>query len=95
VQYDTHGKPFTIYYHLLTPMLLNELQKAHRQTTALKSQVALLKSELASVKLAQRNENAGLKSEMASVKQSLAKLAAFVQASHQSDQVQPAVLTAP
>ena len=33
VQYDKAGKPFTIYYHLLTPMLLNELQKAHRQNS--------------------------------------------------------------
>src|SRR5208282_5780296 len=39
VQYDKAGKPFTIYYHLLTPMLLNELQKEHRQNVAMKSAV--------------------------------------------------------
>ena len=35
VQYDKAGKPFTVYYHLLTPMMLNELQKAHQQIAAL------------------------------------------------------------
>lgn len=29
VQYDQEGKPFTVYYHLLTPLLLSELQKSH------------------------------------------------------------------
>ncbi len=29
VQYDEEGKPFTVYYHLLTPLLLSELQKEH------------------------------------------------------------------
>lgn len=29
VQYDAEGKPFTVYYHLLTPLLLSELQKEH------------------------------------------------------------------
>jgi hypothetical protein len=43
VQYDKAGKPYTIYYHLLTPMLLNELQKEHRQNSAMKNTVASLK----------------------------------------------------
>ena len=29
VQLGTDGKPLTVQYHLLTPMLLNELQKLH------------------------------------------------------------------
>jgi len=36
VQYDKQGKPFTVYYHLLTPMMLNELQKAHQEIQSLK-----------------------------------------------------------
>jgi|SRR5579871_4958763 len=32
VQYDRAGKPFTVYYPLLTPMLLKEAQKEHRTT---------------------------------------------------------------
>ena len=57
VQYDKDGKPFTVYYHLLTPMMLNELQKAHQeikslkagqqnQTTALQSQVNSLQNQV-------------------------------------------------
>ena len=29
VAYDKDGKIFTVKYHLLTPLLLNELQKEH------------------------------------------------------------------
>ena len=43
VQYDKDGKPFTVYYQQLTPMMLNELQKAHLDITTLKSDVAELK----------------------------------------------------
>ncbi len=34
VQYDKEGKPFTVYYHLLTPLILRELQKEHQQNVA-------------------------------------------------------------
>ena len=30
VSYDDDGKPYTVRYSLLTPLLLNELQKQHR-----------------------------------------------------------------
>ena len=43
VQYDKEGKPFTVYYQQLTPMMLNELQKSHQDIAALKSEVAELK----------------------------------------------------
>ena len=83
VQYDKAGKPFTIYYHLLTPMLLNELQKQHRQIVAQKSEiaaqkkeVALLmsenesrKTEVAAMKQSQKSEMTALKAELASLKQ--------------------------
>jgi len=49
VQYDREGNPFTVYYHLLTPLLLSELQKQHalndaRQTT-LEAQQAKFESQ--------------------------------------------------
>jgi hypothetical protein len=34
VQYDKTGKPQTVYYHLINAMLLNEVQKQHRQLQA-------------------------------------------------------------
>jgi septal ring factor EnvC (AmiA/AmiB activator) len=66
VQYDAQGKPFTVYYHLLTTMLLNELQKAHRQAVAQCSEIATQKSQIATLK----HENAARKSELAALKQS-------------------------
>jgi hypothetical protein len=79
VQYDKAGKPFTIYYHLLTPMLLNELQKQHRQAVA--QRVALRAAQtritiLTAAQEAAQAETASLKaalqtqsSELASLKQ--------------------------
>src|SRR5581483_2705223 len=43
VQYDKQGKPFTVYYHLLTPLMLNELQKAHQRADAQEAQLASLR----------------------------------------------------
>ena len=60
VQYDKSGKPFTVYYHLLTPMLLNELQREHRRTEAQASEINRLKSELASVKKVQQDQMAAV-----------------------------------
>jgi Chaperone of endosialidase len=39
VQYDQEGKPFTVYYHLLTPLLLAELQKGHALNDAQQAQL--------------------------------------------------------
>ncbi len=66
VQYDKEGKPFTVYYQQLTPMMLNELQKAHQDINALQSEMAVrrqgqgnpevkeLKAELASLQQTQQ-----------------------------------------
>jgi len=84
VQYDKAGKPFTVYYHLLTPMLLNEFQKVHRQNEAQRGEIAALKATLQqqSVKmtametahsadsLAHSAEIATLKVELAALKRS-------------------------
>ncbi|MCX6382304.1 MAG: tail fiber domain-containing protein [Armatimonadetes bacterium] len=42
VQYDKQGRPFTVYYHLLTPMLLNELQKEHAKSEVRNTNIATL-----------------------------------------------------
>ena len=71
VQYDKAGKPFTVRYHLLTPMLLNELQKAHKRADAQAKEVAKLKTQVAEV--------SALKAELAQLKrvqaQQIAQLA--------------------
>ena len=88
VQYDKDGKPFTIYYHLLTPMLLNELQKMHREAeamkasdraeiTALKSTLQQQSSELAALKQAQQQQLAAF-----------TKLTTLVQASQHNERSQ-------
>jgi len=58
VQYGKDGRPFTVYYHLLTPMLLNELQKEHRQNEAQQKEIA-----------AQGQQIAGMNTEFAALKE--------------------------
>ncbi len=46
VQYDAARTPFTVYYHLLTPMLLNEVQKVHvRSETRERELNAIVRSQ--------------------------------------------------
>lgn len=78
VQYDKAGKPFTIYYHLLTPMLLNELQKEHRRNVEQRTEIAAMKTAFAK----QAGELASLKTAHEQEMKMLAKLAAFVQTAH-------------
>jgi hypothetical protein len=40
VQYDQQGKPFTVRYHEINTMLLNELQKQHAKVSELNAQLA-------------------------------------------------------
>jgi Chaperone of endosialidase len=47
VQYDAQGKPFTVRYHEINTMLLNELQKQHAKVAEQQSEVGSLKSQLA------------------------------------------------
>jgi len=50
VQYDKEGKPFTVYYHELTPLLLAEVQKEHEKVVAQQSEIASLKQQLVAQK---------------------------------------------
>ncbi len=78
VQYDKQGKPFTVYYHLLTPMLLNELQKEHGQNVAMKAEIAALKQD---------------KARIASLETRLEKLTALVDNTHDKESAQTAAYT--
>jgi alpha-mannosidase len=93
VQYDKAGKPFTVYYHLLTPMLLNELQKEHHRAEEQRTQIQGQKTEIIALKAALQQQSA----ELASLRQTqeqqvkvLAKLAAFVQTAQIGTSLQPA-----
>jgi hypothetical protein len=46
VQYDKNGKPQTVYYHLINAMLLNEVQKQHRQLQAETKELKTLRPQL-------------------------------------------------
>ena len=56
VQYDKQGKPFTIYYHLLTPMILKQLQREHTKFTKLEVENAMMKAKLASLEQTQAEQ---------------------------------------
>jgi len=47
VQYDQQGKPFTVRYHEINTMLLNELQKQHGKVAEQQAEVTRLRSQLA------------------------------------------------
>jgi hypothetical protein len=47
VQYDQQGKPFTVRYHEINTMLLNELQKQHGKVAEQQTEVTRLRSQLA------------------------------------------------
>ncbi len=68
VQYDKQGKPFTVYYHLLTPMLLNEAQKAHKQVESDHAEIAELKAKL----VHQDTELAAMKKAQAEMREMIA-----------------------
>ena len=94
VQYDKAGKPFTVYYHLLVPMLLNELQKEHRRSEAQKTEIGTQRTEIVALKAAlqkQSSDLTSLKQTQAQQIKVLAKLATFVQTSQIGEPLQKAV----
>jgi hypothetical protein len=58
VQYDKAGKPFTVFYQQLTPMMLNELQKLHREDDAQSAETTALRSEMAALKQTRQRQEA-------------------------------------
>jgi len=57
VVYDDEGKPFTVRYHLLAPMLLNELQKELRTSREQQQLIGALESRLAALESQQTGSN--------------------------------------
>ncbi len=45
VQYDKEGKPFTVYYHLLAPLMLSELKKEHQLNVTQQAELASFKQK--------------------------------------------------
>ena len=79
VIYDKEGKPSAVKYQMLTPMLLNELQKEHAVVMAQQDD---LQTQLQQIK-AQRQEIDGLKRQLqlqnASLQERLQKLESYVE----------------
>ena len=46
VGYDAEGKPFSVHYRLLTPLLLNEMQKQQRTIATLLARLDAVEAEL-------------------------------------------------
>ena len=55
--FDDEGKPFTVRYHLLAPMLLNELQKELRTSREQQQLIGALESRLAALESQQTGSN--------------------------------------
>ena len=79
VAYGEDGKPYTVRYQYLAPMLLNELQKEHKVVMAQQEQ---LQTQLQRID-AQRQEIDGLKRQLqlqnASLQERLSKLESYVE----------------
>jgi len=80
VQYDKQGKPFTVYYHLLTPIMLDQLQKAHRQLEAQRTELDSLKTIVQNTSSAAQTQNAGLQSQVTSLQHTVQLLLLFATA---------------
>ncbi|MCX6379999.1 MAG: hypothetical protein NT023_11080 [Armatimonadetes bacterium] len=72
---DKTGKPFTVRYHLLTPMPLNQMQKEHARNSSQKAEITSLKAQVTTM----ATENASIKAELAQQKRLLTQLAAYIQ----------------
>ena len=44
---DAEGRPFSVRYHVLPALLLNEVQKQHTQLSGQTAEIAALKEQLA------------------------------------------------
>ena len=46
VVFDENGEPFTVRYHILSSLLINELQKEHARASALAEEMSELRGRL-------------------------------------------------
>ena len=76
VMFDEDGKPLSVFYHLLTPLLLAELQRGHVETQSQQTALNLL-----------REQNVTFKAELLAVRQQMtiqaAQIASFQHSSSQ------------
>jgi len=96
VQYDQEGKPFTVYYHLLTPLLLSELQKEHNKIDAQQTELLSLNHRLTTQRtemlaMMQQMQQQHL-AEMAALQRKLSQLVDVVQANSSSQSSGRAVM---
>ena len=64
VEYDKDGKPYSVFYNLLTPLMLKELQQEHAALVTQQAEAADLKKQLS----AEREEmQAALKQQSATI----------------------------
>jgi trimeric autotransporter adhesin len=85
VQYDADGKPFTVYYHLLTPLLLNQVQQSYASNQTQQAQIGKLNQELIAQRAEMSRMQAQHQSELASLEKKLKQLDALVQRSVNSN----------
>ena len=98
VAYDNDGKPYTVRYQYLAPMLLNEVQKQYRRA---EEQSEIVATQQLQIK-AQRQEIDGLKHELqlqnAALQERLSKLESYVATQTQTktaSDVQPSATATP
>jgi len=63
VQYDQEGKPFTVYYHLLTPLLLAELQKGHALNVSQQKKLGAQQAQLTDIRAVAARQRTDLESQ--------------------------------
>jgi hypothetical protein len=78
VQYDKQGKPFTVYYHLLTPIMIDQLQKAHHPLEAQRTEFSTLKSAVQNQSSALQTQNSTIGALRNAVQLLIVVVAAFV-----------------
>ena len=81
VVYDTDGQPQTVRYHLLTPMLLNELQKQHKIVSDQQDVITTQQQQIESLQQgnqSQKQEIELLQQHSQDVEQRLSRLEALI-----------------
>ncbi len=102
VVYDKEGRPYSVKYQLLAPMLLSEFQKQHAVVTAQQTDVQALREQTKAQQqqmLAQQREIEGLKSQLqlqnAAFQERLSRLESLVTTQTQTAADKPAPATTP
>ena len=74
VVYGEDGQPQTVRYHLLTPMLLNELQKQNKVITAQQSVISTQQHQISDL----QKQNVAIQQQNAEIQQRLSRLEAIM-----------------